>query len=57
MKFALMQSKAAVAAILHNFEMSVNEKTQDNPLVLDPKEFLNLKVGGLWLNIKPLSAA
>ena len=54
MKFALMQSKAALAAIVRNFEISVNEKTQD-PLVLDPKEFLNLKIGGLWLDFKPLS--
>jgi hypothetical protein len=56
MKFALMQSKAAIAALVRNFEMSVNEKTQDNPLVLDPNEFLNVKIGGLWLNFAPLSA-
>lgn len=56
MKFALLQSKAALAAIVHNFEMSVNEKTQDNPLVLDPNEFLNVKIGGLWLNFNRISA-
>jgi len=55
MRFALLQSKAALAAIVHNFEISVNEKTQDNPLIIDPKEFLNIKVGGLWLNFKPLN--
>ncbi|KAL7036967.1 hypothetical protein ACKWTF_009020 [Chironomus riparius] len=55
MRFALLQSKAALAAIVRNFEFSVNEKTQDNPLIIDPKEFLNIKVGGLWLNFKPLS--
>ena len=55
MRFALLQSKAALAAIVRNFEISVNEKTQDNPLIIDPKEFLNIKVGGLWLNFKPLN--
>jgi hypothetical protein len=54
MRFALMQSKAALAAIVKNFELSVNEKTQDNPFVIDPKQFLNIKVGGLWLNFKPI---
>ncbi|CAG9805404.1 unnamed protein product [Chironomus riparius] len=54
MRFALLQSKAALAAIVHNFEISVNEKTAD-PLIIDPKEFLNVKVGGLWLNFKPLN--
>lgn len=55
MKFALMQSKASIATIVKNFEMSVNEKTADK-LILDPKEFLNLKIGGLWLDFKPIEA-
>ncbi|CAG9805403.1 unnamed protein product [Chironomus riparius] len=55
MRFALLQSKAALAAIVGNFEVTVNSKTQDNPLVIDPKEFLNIKTGGLWLDFKPLS--
>jgi hypothetical protein len=55
MRFALLQSKAALASIIRNFEVSVNSKTQDNPLIIDPKEFLNIKTGGLWLNFKPLN--
>jgi hypothetical protein len=54
MRFAILQSKAALAEIVRNFRITVNEKTQDNPLIIDPKEFLNIKVGGLWLNFKPL---
>lgn len=54
MRFALMQSKLALAGLVRNFEMTVNPKTQDNPLVIDPKEFLNIKVGGFWIDIKPI---
>jgi hypothetical protein len=50
-----MQSKAALATIVRNFELSVNEKTQNSPLIIDAKEFLNIKAGGLWLNFKPIS--
>ncbi|KAJ6638130.1 putative cytochrome P450 28a5, partial [Pseudolycoriella hygida] len=53
MRFALTQSKAAVAEILRNFEVTVNTKTQE-PLVLDPKAFLLLPIGGLWINLKAL---
>ena len=53
MRFALTQSKAAIVEILRNFEISVNKKTQD-PLIIDPQEFLNVKVGGLWLDFKPI---
>ncbi|XP_070494179.1 probable cytochrome P450 28a5 [Chironomus tepperi] len=55
MRFALLQSKAALATVIANFEISVNSKTQDSPLVIDPIEFLNIKTGGLWLDFKPLS--
>ncbi|KAL7036966.1 hypothetical protein ACKWTF_009019 [Chironomus riparius] len=54
MGFALMQTKAAIAAIVQNFEISVNKKTQNNPLVIDPVAFINVKVGGLWLDFKSL---
>ena len=53
MRFALTQSKAAIVEILRNFEVIVNEKTQE-PLILDPKEFLNVKAGGIWLDFKPI---
>jgi cytochrome P450 family 6/cytochrome P450 family 28 len=52
-RFALMQSKAAIAEIVRKFEISVNEKTP-NPLVLDPKEFINVKIGKIWLDFKSL---
>ncbi|XP_037052040.1 probable cytochrome P450 28d1 [Bradysia coprophila] len=53
MRFALAQSKAAVAEIIRNFEVTVNPKTQE-PLVLDPKAFILLPTGGLWLNFKAI---
>lgn len=52
-KFVSCQSKAAVVGIIRNFEISVNEKTAKK-LIVDPKEFLNIKVGGLWLDLKPI---
>ena len=53
MRFALTQSKAAIVEILRNFEIISNKKTQE-PLIIDPKEFLNVKTGGLWLDFKPI---
>lgn len=54
MRFATLQSKLALAGLVHNFEFSVNEKTQDKPFVISEKEFLNVKVGGLWIDFKPI---
>lgn len=45
---------AGIAAIVKNFEISVNDETAKN-LRIDPKELLNVKVGGLWLDFKPIS--
>lgn len=53
MKFATMQSKAAIVEIIKNFKISVNSKTE-KVLVLDPNEFMNVKKGGLWLDFKPI---
>lgn len=53
MKFALMQSKAAIVEVVKNFKLSVNEKTEKT-LVNDPNEFMNFKIGGLWLDFKPV---
>jgi hypothetical protein len=52
MKFAMMQSKAAVVEVIRRFKVSVDEKTESE-LVIDPNEFLNIKKGGLWLKFKP----
>lgn len=49
----MAQSKAAIAEILRNFEITVNPKTKE-PLVLDPKAFLLLPIGGLWVDFKAL---
>jgi cytochrome P450 len=54
MRFGQLQSKAAIAAIVRNFEISVSSKTQKD-LVLDPKEFFNIPCGGLWCDFKSLS--
>ncbi|XP_063696557.1 probable cytochrome P450 28a5 [Culicoides brevitarsis] len=53
-RFAKAQSKACIATILLNFEISVNEKTM-TPLRLDPKDFLGSALGGIWLNFKKIN--
>ena len=53
MKFAILQSKAAIAEIVKNFEISVNEKTAKD-LIIGPTEFMNVKIGGLWLDFKAI---
>jgi cytochrome P450 family 28 len=53
MRFAIMQSKAAVVEIIRNFDLSVNVKTQ-RPLVLEAKQFFHLVEGGLWLDMKAI---
>lgn len=53
MRFAKMQAKAAIVELVRNFDITVNGKTQ-HPLVIDPKEYINVKTGGLWLDFKPI---
>lgn len=53
MRFARMQVKRGVFEILKNFEISVNPKTKE-PLLLDPKQFLTMVLGGIWLDYKPI---
>lgn len=54
MRFAQLQSKAAIASIVKNFAISVNSKTEEK-LIIDPKEFINIKKGGLWCDLKPIT--
>jgi cytochrome P450 len=54
MRFAYMQSKAAIAMVVKNFDISVDSKTKF-PLEIDQKEFLNAKIGGLWMRFKSLT--
>ena len=53
MRFATIQLKAAIIEIIRNFEISVNSKTEQ-PTVFDPKNFLLMPKGGIWLDYKPL---
>lgn len=53
MRFALTQIKAALVDVLKNYEVSVNPKTQE-PIELDPKEFLTVAKGGVWVDFKKL---
>ena len=54
MKFAQLQSKAAITSVIRNFELFVHSKTAEK-LIIDPVEFINVKVGGLWLDFKPFA--
>ncbi|GLV31944.1 Cytochrome P450 6a19 [Carabus blaptoides fortunei] len=53
-KFGLAQTKIAIIAVISNFEVTVNQKTQ-RPLKIDPKYFMTCAVGGLWLNFTKIN--
>lgn len=53
MRFALLQVKAAVVEIVRNNQLSVNKRTHET-IVYDPKNFLLVPIGGIWLNFKPI---
>ncbi|KAL9698573.1 hypothetical protein quinque_002014 [Culex quinquefasciatus] len=53
-RFARMQVKRGVYEILTHFELTVDSKTVE-PLQLDPKQFLTMALGGIWLNFKPIA--
>ncbi|CAD7092566.1 unnamed protein product [Hermetia illucens] len=55
MKFALCQSKAAVAEIIRNWEIAVNPQTKPE-FVIDPKQFLYVPEGGTWLNFRRITS-
>lgn len=52
MRFALMQSKAAIAKLVKSFDITLNEKTHKE-MVYDPKMFITYPIGGVWLDMKP----
>ncbi|KAL1396483.1 hypothetical protein pipiens_001043 [Culex pipiens pipiens] len=54
MRFARMQMKRGVYEILKNFELTVDPKTIQ-PLQMDPKQFLTMPIGGIWLNYKAIT--
>jgi len=52
MRFALMEAKAAVAYMVHNFEFAPSKKTH---IPMKFKKSGNIKpIDGMWLNVKPL---
>lgn len=53
MRFAIAQSKAAIATIVRHFEISVNAKTPKQ-FVVHPKAFINAPEGSYWINLKEL---
>lgn len=51
MRFALIQCKSAISAIIKSFNVKMNSKTKHN-FKLDPKCFLALHDGGVWLDFE-----
>lgn len=54
LRFARMQLKRCLYEVIRKFEITVNPKTKD-PMELDPKQFLNMPLGGIWLDFEPIS--
>lgn len=54
MKFAMTQMKAALADLLHNFEIVLDEKSPKE-VVYDPTQFINYPKGGVWVNFKAIN--
>uniref|UniRef100_A0A1B0CTA7 Cytochrome n=1 Tax=Lutzomyia longipalpis TaxID=7200 RepID=A0A1B0CTA7_LUTLO len=53
MRFAHTQMKAAIIAIVKDFEISLDPKTSPNG-ELDPKDFIPDIIGGIWLRFKEI---
>ncbi|KAK9884812.1 hypothetical protein WA026_009039 [Henosepilachna vigintioctopunctata] len=53
-RFGLMQTKVGLVALLLNYELSINKKTQE-PLQFDPEFVVASTKGGLWLDFKKIS--
>lgn len=54
MRFALTQGKAAIVDVIRNFKLKINPKTRSDNL-LNPKEFLALLDGGVWLDFEEIN--
>lgn len=52
-RFGMAQLKTGLVELLRNYEITVNERTQE-PIVFDPKECVLQAVGGIWLNFKQI---
>ena len=51
MRFALLESKMALAFLLHNFDLLTCEKTVDK-IVYNPKQIIGANMEGLWIRAK-----
>ncbi|XP_058975142.1 probable cytochrome P450 28d1 isoform X2 [Musca domestica] len=51
MRFALIQCKAAISSLAKTFHIKLNAKTRKE-FKLDPKSFLALHAGGVWLDFE-----
>lgn len=54
MRFARMQVYRCLYELVRHFKITVNPKTKE-PLKLDPKQFLIMPLGGIWLDFEPIS--
>ena len=53
MKFAILEVKSAIVAILEKFEISLNVQSNDG-FKCDPKFLFLVAQNGLWLDFKPI---
>ena len=51
MRFALLEAKVGVMAVMRRFSFAPGTKTKE-PLELDPQQQLGFPKDGLWVNIK-----
>lgn len=54
MRFSTLQIKAAIAAIVRNFHLTVNERTKQ-PIIIQPKDFLYLSINNVYLNYESIA--
>lgn len=54
MRFSTLLIKAALAAIVRNFHVSVDERTKQ-PVIVQPKDYLYLSIHGVFLSYKPIA--
>lgn len=54
MRFSTLQIKAAIAEIVSHFEISVNPRTNE-PIIVQPKDFLYLHIHDIFLDYKLIS--
>lgn len=53
-RFALIQTKVGLIALVRNFKFRINPKTE-LPVKLDPLKFFTGTVGGLWLDVEKIN--